>query len=204
MNELARAFDQHRATLLAALRASLSRNRLPPYGVQDAEDLLHDCFLRLAKSEWKRRFDASHPAAAAYLRRRVLYFARERSAAARGRGSLCFVEPSVLSTQVPDAATDRMDAAIEAEWRRRAVRDCLARVESVNPDWALALRADMTSPGPFPAADVGRRLNRTADGAYGILRRARREFARQFALLARRASKSPAATPRSAIPEERA
>lgn len=165
--------------VLSYLRGRLARGDFHPLREGDAEDILQDFFLRLGQSEWLAKPDARRGRFRPYFVRRLVFFLRERRAAALGRpASEAGEEAERALAESP--APDDLDARLEQEWRLATVDVCLRRLGRRNESRRRALEAHL-SRGDRSDPDVASSLGWSVDAFRSHLKRARSEFREMYA-----------------------
>jgi len=163
---------------LAYMRRRLARGDFAPLSDADAEDLFQDFFLRLGQTEWLDKPDPDRGRFRPYFVHKLIYFLRERRAAAsRRRG--------VLGVEVEPAVPDPVEERLEQEWKAATVEETLRRIKSRNEDWHAVLRADLERDTQTDD-QLARTMARSLESFRSLLKRSRAAFREVYRAIERR------------------
>jgi len=165
---------------LSYLRRRLGRRDFAPLNGDDAEDIFQDFFLRLGETEWLDKPDPVRGRFRPYFIHGLIYFLRERRAAAAKRNRM--VQADLLpEATAPDPAEERL----EREWKLATVEETLRRIENRNEDWHAVLRADLER-DTRTDAQLAAAMGRSLESFRSLLKRGRAAFRELYPTVERR------------------
>jgi DNA-directed RNA polymerase specialized sigma24 family protein len=167
-------YRNYSAAILAYVRARLARGDFPPLGASDAEDLVHDFFVRLGANDWLQKPDRTRGRFRPFLVQRLVFFLRERRAAASGRPAPRGGEEGAAAIAAI-SEPDPLDSLFELRWKEATVTACLDRIARRNAAWGRVLAADLRRDEESDA-DLASALGMSLDGFRSTLKRARAVF----------------------------
>ena len=171
---LEHVYRVYRGAIVSYFAGRVARGDFPALRGQDAEDLVQDFFIRLAKTGWVSRPDPAKGRFRPFFIGKIQYYLRERAAAARE--SAAIRRPSIpLEDPGGPPSPDPLEGRLEAEWREATVRDCLSRIRRRNAGWHLVLDRDLERDGATDR-EIAVRLGWTEDRFKATLKRARVVF----------------------------